>query len=228
MTSGNVGPCVYPGCKGDGGNPTLTRDVICPSSRGHYKRVLDRLREHWLVLHTLLPAPARQPGERVVVRSGEKTYGHEREWASDSAALIAHHFNDAHTALRDHLRHPPILIGTGEEVRIKMAHHYLTSWFDELCTYPHAEPAASAFYDLDRSIRSGLGETKRRQRVKVPCPECRLLTLVRVEDIDGDGGVECRSPGCGHRANADAQEQWTVFLAGNVLTYGDADPAKAG
>lgn len=217
MTS-SISPCVYPGCRDLDGNPRLTTDTICEPSRGHYRRTLDRLREHWLVLHTLMPEPVRAPGERVVVKQGEKVYGHPTEWASDQARAIARLFDDAHREVREYLRSPMPAVGTGEEARIKAAAGFLDVRFDELCTYTHAASTADMFCRLDRGIRSGLGETVRRARVTIPCPSCDLLTLVRQDDVDSGGGVECRNPECGHRAPADLHEQWTKFLAAGVYT----------
>lgn len=215
--TGSISPCVYTGCRDLDGNPRLTTDTICDPSRGHYRRTLDRLREHWLVLHTLMPEPVRAPGERVVVKQGEKLHSHPREWASDQARAIARLFDDAHREVRQHTRAGMPRVGSSETARIRAAYDFLTARFHDLCTYPEAASTAAMFHNLNRGIRAGLGETVRRARVTVPCPRCELLMLVRVDDMDGIGGVECRTPDCGYTAPADVQEQWTRYLAASVL-----------
>lgn len=210
-----IGPCVYPGCRDLDGNPRLTRDTICDPSRRHYRTILDRLAVHYVLLRVTLPKPVPPPGERIM-RVAAKVYGHPAEWASDTARAIAEHLNDTHDALADHLHHdPPPHPGSREYGRVAHAHHYLTAWFDQLCTMPGAGDTCEALHDLDRDVRRGLGKTDPRRHLPVPCPQCELLTLVRSLDSDGTDEVECR--GCGHTIRAEHYGLWTRMLVDDVL-----------
>lgn len=212
----NIAPCPYPGCRDLEGNARLTRDVICEYSRRHYHQVLDRLALHYVLLRVTLPRPVAPPGEKVM-RIVAKEYGHPAEWASDTAALIATLFNDAHDDLADHLNHePPPHPGSREYGRVAHAHHYLTSWFHQLCTYPAAADTAEALYDLDRHIRRGLGKTDPQRFLPVPCPACDLLGLVRTIALDdGTDSVECRA--CGEKIPSERYGWWTRTLLNEVI-----------
>lgn len=209
----NIGPCVYPGCRDNNGDPRLTRDTICDPSRRHYRLVLDRLAVHYVLIRRDLPAVAAEPGERVM-RVVAKVYGHPAEWASDVARAIADQLNDAHDGLADVLRHDPPPHPLSRELgRVKAAHHYLTSWFDELCVYPAAGDTAVALYDLDRAVRRGLGLTDPRRFLPVPCPSCHLLGLVRtIGPDDGTDTVDCHNPACGESIPAERYGWWTRVL----------------
>lgn len=214
----NISPCPYPGCRDLEGNARLTRDVICESSRRHYRQLLDRLALHYILLRVTLPRPVAPPGEKVM-RIVAREYGHPAEWASDTARAVADQLNDAHDSLAEHLQHdPPPHPGSREYGRVALAHHYLTSWFDRLCTYPAAGDTAEALYDLDRTIRAGLGKTDPQRHLPVPCPECELLTLVRSLDRDGTDEVTCRN--CNHVIRAEHYGLWTRMLIDDIL--GDA------
>lgn len=221
MPERTIGPCPYPGCRDVDGNPRLTRDVICESSRRHYRKVLDRLALHYVLLRVTMPRPVATTGERVM-RVVAKVYGHPAEWASDLAASVADQLGDAHDGLADHLHHdPPPHPGSREYGRVAHAHHYLTSWFDQLCTWPGAGDTAEALYDLDRNIRRGLGKTDPQRHLPVPCPECQLLTLVRSLDSDGTDAVDCRN--CQHTIRAEHYGLWTRMLLDEAI-----DGATAG
>ncbi len=209
--SGNIGPCQMPGCRDVDGNARLTRDVICEPSRRHYRTAIDRLTLHYVLLRVTLPKPVPPPGERIM-RVAAKVYGHPSEWASDSARAIADQLNEAHDALAEHLGHDPAPHpGSREYGRVAHAHHYLTCWFDQLCTWPAAGDTAEALVDLDRQVRQGLGKTNPRRFLPVPCPACELLGLVRTDG--GDGGedrVDCHS--CGETIPAERYGWWTRTL----------------
>lgn len=214
----NIAPCSYPGCRDSDGNARLTRDVICDASRRHYRTVLDRLALHYVLLRVTLPKPVPPPGERVM-RIVAKVYGHPAEWASDTARAVADQLNDAHDSLADHLHHsPPPHPGSREYGRVAHAHHYLTSWFDRLCTMPGAGDTAEALYDLDRDIRRGLGKTDPRSFLPVPCPRptCGLLGLIRT--IDGGTGedrVDCHA--CGEHIPSERYAWWTRRLLSELV-----------
>lgn len=216
----SIGPCAYPGCRDVDGNPRLTRDVICEPSRRHYAKVIDRLALHYVLLRVTLPKPVPPPGERIM-RVVAKTWGHPAEWASDTAAAIADQLNDTHDNLAEHLHHdPPPHPGSREYGRVAHAHHYLTAWFDRLCTMPGAGDTAEAFHELDRDVRRGLGKTDPRRFLPVPCPSCELLGLVRTISLDdGEDSVECRS--CGERIPSERYAWWTRTLIGELVD--DAD-----
>lgn len=210
-----ISPCAYPGCRDQDGNPNLTRDVICEPSRRHYRKILDRLALHYVLLRLTLPKPVPPPGERVM-RIVAKEYGHPAEWASDTARAIATLFSDTHDALAEHLQHdPPPHPGSREYGRVALGHHHMTQWFAELCTMPGAGDTAEALYDLDRDVRRGLGKTDPRRHLPVPCPQCELLTLTRSLDTDGTDSVECRA--CDHVIRAEHYGLWTRMLVDDVL-----------
>lgn len=210
-----VSPCPYPGCRDLDGNARLTRDVICEYSRIHYGKILDRLALHYVLLRASMPQPAAQPGERVM-RIVAREYGHPAEWASDAARSIADQLGEAHDGLAEHLHHdPPPHPASREAGRVAISHRYLRNWFDKLCIYPAAGDTAEALYDLDRSIRSGLGKTDPQRHLPVPCPECELLTLVRSIDTAGTDAVECRA--CGHVIPHERYGLWARILVDEML-----------
>lgn len=218
----SIGPCVYPGCRDLDGNPRLTRDTICEQSRFHYRRTLDRLVEHWVLLRELMPQPT-STGLQVVVSRGEKIFGHPAEWASDSAAAIVRQFGDSHAGLAEQLGHDVVIPPdhAAEEVRLKAAHAYVANWFDELCRYDYAAVDAEEYARLNRSILTGLGHTDRKERVSgVPCPSCDMLTLARIVTVDGERSVECQS--CGALPAADYQAWLTATTEKIFDDLGDA------
>lgn len=214
----SIGPCKYPGCRDGDGNPRLTRDTICDPSRRHYRTVLDRLAQDYILLRVTLPKPVPPPGERVM-RIVAREYGHPAEWASDRARAVADQLNDAHDNLADHLHHdPPPHPGSREYGRVAIAHHYLSSWFDRLCTMPGAADTAEALYDLDRTIRRGLGRTDPRSFLPVPCPNpaCQLLGLVREIDLgSGEDRVTCHC--CGETIPSERYSWWTRTLLSEIV-----------
>lgn len=215
--TGSIGPCQMPGCRDLDGNPRLTRDTICEPSRRHYGLILDRLTLHYVLLRATLPKPVPPPGERVM-RVVAKEYGHPAEWASDTARAVADHFGETHEALAEHLHHPPPRLLLAESRRVGEAHHYLTSWFDQLCTWPAAGDTAEALHELDRDIRRGLGKTDPRRFLPVPCPRptCGLLGLVReVSYGNGEDRVTCHA--CGETIPSERYGWWTRTLLDDII-----------
>lgn len=152
-----------------------------------------------------------------------KVYGHPAEWASDTARAIADQLNEAHDNLADHLGHaPPPHPGNREYGRVAHAHHYLTSWFERLCTMPGGADTAEALYDLNRTIRHGLGRTDPRSFLPVPCPSCELLGLVRtVSGDDGKDEVTCHA--CGVKIPSERYAWWTRRLLEELVVDTPAD-----
>jgi hypothetical protein len=213
----NISPCVMPGCRDSDGNPRLTRDTICDSSRRHYVRVLDQIVLSYVLIRRDMPAPAAPPGEKVM-RIVAKVYGHPAEWASDIARDIADILNATHDDLADHLsRQPPPHPLSRELGRVSAAHQFLTANFPQLCTYPAAADTAEAMHDLWRRLRSGLGYTDPRRFLPVPCPQpsCGLLGLVRTLDEDGTDRVDCHA--CGEIIPSDRYSWWTRTLLDETL-----------
>lgn len=214
----NISQCVYPGCRDSDGNARLTRDVICDPSRRHYRAVLNRLGVHYVLIRRDMPPAAAEPGERVM-RVQTRVYGHPAEWASDTARAIAQLFNAAHHELAAHLQHEPPPHPTSREFgRVKLGHHYLLNWFDQLCRFPAARSTAERFYELNRQVRRGAGLTDPRRFLPVPCPACNLLGLVRtIGAADGEDSVTCHNPECGEVIPSERYDWWTrVLLAENV------------
>jgi hypothetical protein len=219
-----VSPCCMPGCRDSDGNPRLTRDVICESSRRHYARMLDTVVLHYVLIRRDLPAPASPPGEKVM-RVVARVYGHPREWASDMARAIADLLNETHDDLADVLhRQPPPHPGSREAGRVAAAYAFLTANFHELCTYDGAAGVAEAVHDLHRRIRSGLGLTDPRRFLPVPCPQpnCGLLGLVRTLESDGTDRVDCHA--CGEIIPSDRYAWWTRTLLDETLAEVPAEP----
>lgn len=211
----NISPCVFPGCRDNDGNPRLTRDTICESSRRFYAGMLDKLALHYILIRRDMPAPAAPPGEKVM-RIVAKTYGHPAEWASDTARAIADLLNDTHDGLAEHLhREPPPHPQSRELGRVAAAHHFLTVNFHDLCVWPAAADTAEALHDLNRRIRSGLGHTDPRRFLPVPCPNCDVLGLIRTLDEDGTDRVDCHS--CGEVIPSDRYAWWTRTLLEETL-----------
>jgi hypothetical protein len=229
----NISSCPYPGCRDSDGNPRLTRDVICDSSRRHYATIIDRLVLHYVLLRATLPKPVPPPGERVM-RIVAREYGHPAEWASDTARSIADHFGETHEALAEHLRHRQPRGLRAESQRVSDAHHYMTVWFAELCTWPAAGDTAEALVDLDRDVRRGLGKTDPRRFLPVPCPNpaCELLGLVREINLGtGEDSVTCHC--CGEVIPSERYAWWTrrllddIFMNANRWYSNEDTPATA-
>jgi hypothetical protein len=190
--TGNIGPCVYPGCRDSDDNPRLTRDTVCDRCRHHYGRTLDRIALDYVALRKNLPARATLGVD--VKRAAAREYGHPREWASDMCAKIADCLNWTEDALRDHRGdEPPPHPGHAEYRKVVHAHHYLSNHLDSLCTMPGAGDIASELLDVHKEARRGLGYTSPYWRLHTPCPDCELVTLVRHVDQAGGDQVECQN-----------------------------------
>lgn len=223
---GNIGACAFPGCRDVDGKPTLTQDTICESSRRRYRRILDRILSNYVLIKSVMPAQViTQDGGPVKV---SKEYGHPSEWASDICSLIAGNLNATHDDLADHLGHePPPHPGVREAGRVRAAYAYLTSWFDQLCTYPAAADTAETMVDLDRAIRRGLGQTEPVKFLPVPCPACELLTLTRRLDRAGTDTVQCQN--CPYHVPEANYKLFARVILDEILAdaEGEAEPGHA-
>lgn len=188
----SISSCPYPGCRDEKGNPRLTRDVICMSSRGHYWRLLTEwLPLDYVTLFTTMPKPVAL-GPKIRVTSA-RSFGHPAEWASDKLAEIADILNGWEAAVRDYLGHDPAVHPRhSERRRVALALRYLPNWFDEMCTFPGAGDAAVELNDVHRSVRSALGQVQRTDYVPGVCTECGMPRLFRAH---GEWAVSCAECG---------------------------------
>lgn len=194
VATAGIRPCCYPRCDDGTGNPHLTHLGICEPCQRRYGRVLDWLAMDYVTLRTQLPAPTGRGQEPVSGSSREP--GHPAEWASDTAALIAAVLNDVEDGLREHLGDdPPPHPGSSEPGRVAHAHRYLSPRVDKLAEYPGAEATATELTALHGRIRGALGQTRHRQPVAAPCPDCDLLTLYRTVDRSTVDQIECEHCG---------------------------------
>jgi len=204
-----VAPCTMPRCGGPRGDPELTALGICDPCRRRYRRLLDDLVLDWATLHHTLPAPAAARGPRV--RTGRPEYGHPRQWASDLARAIADALDWTSDALRDHLHlTPPPPPVHDEGRRVAHAWRTLTTSLDALCTFPGAAAAAWELDDLHGQARRGLGLTRARTALPVPCPACGTVPVFREVHPDGADDVTCDA--CGTRTSDTGYAWWTRVL----------------
>ena len=184
-----VSPCKYPGCDRDNGDPMLTDLGMCEACQRRYGRLLEWLVEDWAILHDTMPAPVRR--STTAKSSGNKTYGHPREWASDAAADIADKMFWTADALAEHCHDKPPNRPLREAGTIRLAYRYMEPRIDQLAVMEGAEDAASELVELHRKVRSALGKTRAVTRLKgVPCIECNVcaLTLHEENAVCGDCG----------------------------------------
>lgn len=214
-TAGNIGPCVYPHCRDLDGNPRLTSDVICENCRRRYRRILDRLAWNYVAIRDQLPKPQANPDDRPG-KITAREYGHPAEYASDLARKIADQLNEIHDDLAEHRGDdPPPHPGVREAGRVQAAHHYLTSWLPELCSWDAAADTAEALVDLEREARRLLGQTNPMKQLHVPCPECDMLTMVRHLALTGEDNVECRN--CGYTVPEKHFGLWARMVLDDML-----------
>lgn len=210
----NVAPCCYPGCRDANGDPELTTDVICMRSRNHYQRVLGWLLEDFALIRDTMPKPVAHAGPKTRA-GGSRTYGHPAEWASDKLREIADQLAGWEDALREHLGHDADAVGTNDLNRVNGAYHYLTNWFDQLCTFPAASDAATELDELHRGVRRALGGGPAAQHLPTPCPNCNLLALFRTTIVGIDDVIDCRS--CGYKVPLDQYDFYTRLLLTEIL-----------
>lgn len=149
----------------------------------------------WLTLATTFPMPARRTTAGRAAPTRE--YGHPAEWASDTAALIAHTLHGWHEALAEHLHEtPPPTTDTAESTRVTAAWHYLNPRTAALLDYA-GEDAADEIRELHNKIRTTLGHTRPRYVLPTPCITCGLRTLTRTAAMSGQADfILCEA--CGH------------------------------
>lgn len=151
----------------------------------HIRRDFYRLATDWVHLRRDLPQPVRGATTR---KPAYKISGHPAEWASDQAALIAYRFWSWHDLVAEHRneRNPPPLT-TAEAVRVAKAWTYLEPRIDQLVEIVAAE-ALTEIGDHHRTIRNGLGLTKPREILPMPCPgvDCGTRTLTREVAVGRD------------------------------------------
>ena len=219
VSAGRVAPCVYPQCRDLAGDPRLTRDTICESCRRRYRRLLDWVVLDWVEVAATMPAPLS--GARAV-RAARREFGHPAEWASDTAADVADHLNWAEDGLRDHLGHDPAVHPRHAEARrVALAHHYLTSWFAELCTYPAAADTAVELCDVHGRVRGALGHTRPVWLLPTPCPQCDLLTLTRSVDRASGDRIDCGN--CGNVIEGRHYGLYTRMVLAEMIGADEAD-----
>lgn len=217
-------PCVYPRCD-DGTEehePRLTFNVVCNPCRKRFGKVLDWLREDYVVIKTGLPSPARRPGDGSKHQSPKaKSFGHPAEWPSDRAALIADQLNELEHDLREHLGDGAAVHPRVEEAhRVKLAHEYLTRHFDALCRHPAIEDYAANLIEIHSQNRSRLGLTRLVQKLPTPCPQCSVAALVR-----SVGSIDCVE--CGYNVPEDKYPLLTrIVLDDLIRAYDERQAAE--
>lgn len=180
-----IGPCKYPGCKNTDGDPELTTEIMCRRCQRRYQKLLEHLADDWLTLHRDLPQPAVRAN--VVRATTAKTYGHPAEWASDMAADIADRLNGVHSELANHLNATPAPHpGSPEKSKVRQAWAFLRVRIPALVELDWNGDFAIELNDTHRKVRAGLGHTRARQALPVPCPNCGLKTMFRTADPFND------------------------------------------
>lgn len=213
----SIRPCTYPDCADRNGDPELTSEGMCPWCQKRFARLLGWLVMDWVHLSVVLPMPAaRGAGER---RTTQKVYGHPAEWASDTAAEIAHTLNNWHDALADHLNTSPAPHpGITERERVRAAWDFLECRIPQLAAYEGGGDAAVEIRDLHGKVRSRLGLTRPRQLLPTPCPSCELRTLFRSIDAYNDS-IEC---GNCHHIIREAHYPFYTRVVLDTLINGDS------
>jgi hypothetical protein len=201
-------PCVFPGCRGDDGQPVMTSIVICPDCNPKFHRLLtDVVMDYVNLKHNLpKPAPKSKAGRGSPSRAG---YGHPAEWASDTAAEIKEVLFWHAEELAAHLAAPPpMMLGGDEAAVVRVSHQYLINNFDFLARHPMAEHAAGELNDIHRAVRDGMGHTRMGERLPAPCPSCDVAALVRHAPQRPRRGAPPQKPppircaSCGHELSA--------------------------
>lgn len=193
-----VSPCIHPRCNNGNGDPRLTTTTICNSCRGFYRRTLDWLIHDYVIIKSTLSAPSTG-GDGTKITTGPKVYGHPAEWASDQARTIARVLNRVHSDLADDDSIPNIATAPEADL-VRLAHHYLTNRFDQLCTFNDAEGAVIDLHELHVENYRMLGQTRFIQRLPTPCPWCDVVSLARTV-----GQIDCLS--CG-KVITEAMYEW--------------------
>jgi hypothetical protein len=188
-------PCVYPGCRDTDGDPRITRDVICETSRPHFRRLLTEwLPLDYVTVRATMPTPAGGSGGPKIRTSSTRSYGHPAEWASDTLAAIAGRLYDAEVAMRVQLTHPAAVDRRHSEAgRVRLAIRYLDRWFEALCVSDIAGDTAAGLLDVHHLVGRALGRGRQSVHLPVPCPHCDWLTLFRTFSGFGQDTIDCRA-----------------------------------
>lgn len=220
-------------------NLVPTREV----TEHRLRRLIDELCGMYHTLSEELPKPvSHQAGRR---GPSSPTSGHPAEWASDAAAQIADmlwSWSDLIAEMRSETRPRPAVDPRSgrrlwlEADVVRKAYRYLTPrWGDVLArgswdefsklptpwarhwTWVVEDEAFDELFDLSRRIRSGLGATRPREVLPLPCPssECGLLTLERHAGMAGREFIVCGA--CGYAVD-EAQYPFLVRLMVDTLS----------
>jgi hypothetical protein len=156
----------------------------------HTKQLLDRLLTDYVILRTQFPHPTRAPGRSAPRQS--RTYGHPAEWASDTSRIIADLLDETNAALRDHLNWTPPPPRQRAESRVVMhAYNTLTAAIDQFTQWEYAQDSIIELQDIHNYIGRCLGQTRQRQHLPVPCPNCQHLGLIREVHLDRRDNIQC-------------------------------------
>lgn len=183
MTDLRIRPCQYPACKDQYGEKRLTSNVICDPCRTRYHRLLEWIANDYLDLATRMPKPATQ--ETPHRRQRRISYGHEREWASNTLHEIRTHLVEAENYVRQHLNEPLTSPHKREYIAVAQAINYLLEdthpdrpdtlhapKFDALCRMYLSGDKAQDLITLHKQIRYLTGRTLIVKTIPYPCPSC--------------------------------------------------------
>ena len=192
-------PCVITTCTSDGGQPSITSQVMCGPCRRMFWRDLKCLVRDYAMIKDGLMVP-RRPGDMPTTAgpARRESFGHPAEWASDTCRDIADALDNIAQSHADAVgvRWSPVAAGGAtESALVRRAYNYLWGSWERVCVWPDVGPHAEAVMDTHRTIRSTLGQARYVKRVDVPCPKCGLLSLA-----EETGVVWCRSAMCGYQA----------------------------
>jgi hypothetical protein len=199
-----IGPCVFPGCRGEDGNPVLTALGICPDCQPKLHRLLTDVVLDYVNLKRNMPKPApkSKAGRGSPSRAG---YGHPAEWASDTAAEIKEALFWFADELADFLlTPPPVMLGGDEAAAVNACYRFLLNNFDFLARHGMAGHVSTELLELHQTVRQGMGHTRMGERLPAPCPSCDVAALIRRPPARARRGAPPLDPppircaNCGH------------------------------
>lgn len=199
-----IGPCVFPGCRGEDGNPVLTALGICPDCQPKLHRLLTDVVLDYVNLKRNMPKPVPKSrnGRGAASRAG---YGHPAEWASDTAAEIKETLFWFADELADFLlTPPPAMLGGDEAAAVNACYRFLLNNFDFLARHDMAGHVAAELLELHKAVREGMGHTRMGERLPAPCPRCDVAALIRRPPARPRRGMPAQDPppircaNCGH------------------------------